>query len=122
MAEPDGDADGEGIVKLKNVIEKPYPGQSPSEMALAGRYVFVPEVFDLLEKDLAADKGVVDLSGAINALSAKDALYGKVVEGRRYDIGERIDYVEATLRLGMKREDVGPDIEDLITRIAGELG
>jgi len=121
MAETSGSFDKDGNIPLKHVIEKPYPGRSPSELALVGRYVFEPDVFGILQKELESTQGVVDLSGAINSLIKSRGVYGRVVEGRRYDIGERMDYVEAILRLGLRREDIAPELRELIAKLAGEI-
>ena len=122
MIEPAGKPDSHGNMKIKNVVEKPYPGKSPSNFALVGRYVFEGGIFEILEAELEKNQGVVDLTGAINKLVAKGGVYGRVVEGRRYDIGERMDYVEAILRLGLQREDIGAELGGLIRALAKELG
>ncbi|MBN1807545.1 MAG: UTP--glucose-1-phosphate uridylyltransferase [Planctomycetes bacterium] len=121
MVEPGGEADADGNIPVRRVVEKPYPARSPSELALVGRYVFDAVVFEILEKELAASDAPMDLSGAINELATRGKLYGRVVEGRRYDIGERMDYVEAVFRLGMRREDIAPELGKLIKQLAREI-
>ncbi|HHN46684.1 MAG TPA: UTP--glucose-1-phosphate uridylyltransferase [Planctomycetes bacterium] len=121
MAEPAAPADENGNIPLKSAVEKPYPVRSPSELALVGRYVFEPSIFPLLENELNAGPGAVDLTAAINSLIQNAGVYGKIVHGRRYDIGERMDYVEAVLRLGLQRDDLAPEIRQLILALAAEL-
>ena len=101
------------IVRIVGLVEKPAPGTQPSNFAIIGRYVLQPEVFDVLEKTAPGKGGEIQLTDALQTL-AKDniagGVYGVVFRGRRYDTGDRLDYIKAIVQLAVDREDLGPGL------------
>ncbi|MCC3777412.1 UTP--glucose-1-phosphate uridylyltransferase GalU [Streptomyces sp. UNOB3_S3] len=105
--------DVEDVVEVTGLIEKPGPGEAPSNYAVIGRYVLDPAVFDVLRETEPGRGGEIQLTDALQALAAEPGLggpvHGVVFKGRRYDTGDRGDYLRAIVRLACEREDLGPD-------------
>ncbi len=96
------------VYKVKDLVEKPEPGKSPSNIAILGRYIITPEIFEILE-DLPAGKGgEVQLTDALKVLSKKEAMYAYNFEGRRYDVGDKLGFLEATIDFALKK----PELKD----------
>jgi UTP--glucose-1-phosphate uridylyltransferase len=109
-AAPTGDDD---VVTVSDLVEKPDPAEAPSNLAIIGRYVLDPAVFEVLRKTDPGRGGEIQLTDALQVLAADPSLggpvHGVVFKGRRYDTGDRGDYLRAIVRLACEREDLGPD-------------
>ncbi|MEU9122904.1 UTP--glucose-1-phosphate uridylyltransferase GalU [Streptomyces sp. NPDC048506] len=109
-AVPTGDDD---VVTVSDLVEKPDPAEAPSNLAIIGRYVLDPAVFEVLRKTDPGRGGEIQLTDALQALAADPSLggpvHGVIFKGRRYDTGDRGDYLRAIVRLACEREDLGPD-------------
>ncbi|SCK09376.1 UTP--glucose-1-phosphate uridylyltransferase GalU [Streptomyces sp. WMMB 322] len=112
-AAPTGEPD---VVKVSDLVEKPPADEAPSNLAILGRYVLDPAVFDVLRKTDPGRGGEIQITDALQTLAAEPALggpvHGVVFRGRRYDTGDRGDYLRAIVRLACEREDLGPDFRD----------
>jgi UTP--glucose-1-phosphate uridylyltransferase len=100
------------VVKITGLVEKPASGSAPSNLAVIGRYVLQPEVFGILETTQPGSGGEIQLTDALNALaggSIAGGVYGVVFTGRRYDTGDRLDYLKAIVQVATSRDDLGPD-------------
>ena len=97
----------EGLVRLLGVIEKPAPEKAPSNLAVMGRYVFTPEIFDAIDRVEPGAGGELQLTDAIGLLLKDQTVYGYVFEDGRYDIGNKLDYLRATVELALERDDLG---------------
>lgn len=100
------------VVKVTGLVEKPATGSAPSNLAVIGRYVLQPDVFGILETTEAGSGGEIQLTDALNALaggSIAGGVYGVVFTGRRYDTGDRLDYLKAIVQVASSRDDLGPD-------------
>jgi UTP--glucose-1-phosphate uridylyltransferase len=110
----------ERLARVISVVEKPTPENAPSNLAAIGRYVLTPEVFDALRHLEPGVGGEVQLTDAINALAQEQAVYAYVFEGGRFDVGNKLDYVKATIEIAIDREDLGKDLKhwlaDLVER------
>jgi len=110
----------ESLVRILDVVEKPEPQDAPSNLAVMGRYVFTPEIFDCLERVGPGAGGEIQLTDAIALLLKEQTVYGYVFEDGRYDIGDKLDYLRATVELAIDREDLGPKfrafLADLVQR------
>jgi UTP--glucose-1-phosphate uridylyltransferase len=111
------------LVRLVDVVEKPDPEDAPSNLAVMGRYVFTPQIFDVIDATVPGKGNEIQLTDAIRSLLATQAVFGwKFVQGR-FDIGNKLDYLRATVELALEREDVGPAfLEYLLRRLRVELG
>ncbi|HEY5834238.1 UTP--glucose-1-phosphate uridylyltransferase GalU [Streptomyces sp.] len=105
--------DEEDVVRVTDLVEKPEVSQAPSSYAIIGRYVLDPAVFEALKKTEPGRNGEIQLTDALRELSRRDdsggPVHGVVFGGRRYDTGDRGDYLRAIVRLACERDDLGPD-------------
>ena len=108
------------LARVLSIVEKPSPEEAPSNLAAIGRYVLTPEIFDSLRNLEPGVGGEVQLTDAINALAQEQAVYAYVFEDGRFDVGNKLDYLKATVELAIDRDDVGPDfrrwLADLVER------
>ncbi|KOU07682.1 UTP--glucose-1-phosphate uridylyltransferase [Streptomyces sp. NRRL F-5755] len=120
-AAPDGDDD---VVLVSDLVEKPDPADAPSNLAIIGRYVLDPAVFEVLRTTEPGRGGEIQLTDALQALAADPELggpvHGVVFKGRRYDTGDRGDYLRAIVRLACEREDLGPEFRDWLRSFVSE--
>jgi UTP--glucose-1-phosphate uridylyltransferase len=106
------------LARVLSIVEKPDPEQAPSNLAVIGRYILTPEVFDAL-RDLEPGVGnEVQLTDAINVLAQEQAVYAHVFEGGRFDVGNKLDYVKATIELAIDRDDIGKDLRRWLADLA----
>ncbi|MEU7021828.1 UTP--glucose-1-phosphate uridylyltransferase GalU [Streptomyces sp. NPDC046203] len=108
--EPTDEAD---VVRITGLVEKPATEEAPSNLAIIGRYVLDPAVFGVLRETEPGRGGEIQLTDALQAMALDEELggpvFGVVFKGRRYDTGDRGDYLRAIVRLACEREDLGPD-------------
>ncbi|WP_079125378.1 UTP--glucose-1-phosphate uridylyltransferase [Streptomyces lushanensis] len=105
-------AGADGLVRVTDLVEKPEPGTAPSSYAVIGRYVLDPAVFEVLARTRPGRGGETQLTDALRELAAAGAVHGVVFSGRRYDTGDRAEYLRTTVRLACEREDLGEDFRD----------
>ena len=117
--------DGESYVRVKHLVEKPEPHEAPSNLALIGRYVLHPAVFEVLEGTEPGRGGEIQLTDALQELAAGDAegygVYGVVFRGRRYDTGDKLSYLKACVELACDSEDLGPGLRDWLPEFTATL-
>ena len=110
----------EHLARVRSIIEKPAPDDAPSNLAAIGRYVLMPEIFDCLRRTQPGVGGELQLTDAINLLAQEQAVYAYVFDGGRFDVGNKLDYLKATIELAIDREDIGKDVRawlgDLVER------
>lgn len=97
------------LVRILDIVEKPAPADAPSNLAVMGRYVFMPEIFDKLGRLKPGVAGELQLTDAIALLLDEQTVYGQTFVAGRYDIGNKIDYLRATVELAARRDDLGPE-------------
>jgi UTP--glucose-1-phosphate uridylyltransferase len=119
--EPTDDPD---VVRVTGLVEKPAADVAPSNLAVIGRYVIRPEVFDILEHTEPGKGGEIQLTDALMEMAGDvegtGGVYGVVFRGRRYDTGDKLDYIKAVVQLAADRDDLGPDFKPwLIEYVAG---
>jgi UTP--glucose-1-phosphate uridylyltransferase len=98
----------EHLDRVRSIVEKPDADEAPSNLAAIGRYVFTPEIFDSLRRTAPGKGGEIQLTDAINLLAQEQAVYAYRFEHGRFDVGNPLDYLKATVELAVEREDVGP--------------
>jgi len=115
--------DDEGVVKVTGLVEKPKKEDAPSNLAIIGRYVLGPDVFEVLEHTQPGKGGEIQLTDALQELAADPAkgVYGVVFRGRRYDTGDKLDYIKAIVQLASDRDDLGPDLRPWLKDFAAGL-
>jgi UTP--glucose-1-phosphate uridylyltransferase len=99
----------DNLARIVSIVEKPRPEHAPSNLAVIGRYVLTPEIFDALHEIDPGVGGELQLTDAINVLAREQAVYAYVFEGVRFDIGNKLDYLKATVELAQSREDTGEE-------------
>ena len=93
------------IFKIKELIEKPQLGTTDSRMAIMGRYILTPEIFDILDQQKVGAGGEIQLTDAIEQLLSTQDVYGYAFEGKRYYVGEKLGFIKTTIELALKRHD-----------------
>jgi UTP--glucose-1-phosphate uridylyltransferase len=106
------------LVRIMSIVEKPQPDEAPSTLAAIGRYVFTPEIFDALRRTELGQGGELQLTDAVNILAQEQAVYAYRFERGRFDVGNPLDYVTATVELAAEREDLGADFRAWLTDFA----
>ena len=110
----------ENLVRIRSIVEKPKPEDAPSNLAVIGRYVFTPEIFDALDRITPGAGGELQLTDAISLLLQTQTVFGYAFETGRYDIGKKIDFLRATVELALDRPDLGEEfrafLADLVQR------
>ena len=113
------------VVRVTGLVEKPAAGAQLSNFAVIGRYVLRPEVFDILDQTEPGAGGEIQLTDALQTLAANPSIaggvYGVVFRGRRYDTGDRLDYIKAIVQLAVEREDLGPELRPWLKKFADSL-
>ena len=115
--------DEDGVVRVTDLVEKPPVDEAPSNLAVIGRYVLAPEIFDVLATTPPGRGGEIQLTDALKVLAGRDGdggpVHGVVFRGRRYDTGDRLDYLKAIVRLACERADIGPDFRGWLEAFLG---
>ncbi len=107
--------------KVKRLVEKPAPGTTDSDMAIIGRYILTPDVFDFLGTTTPGHGGEIQLTDALLALKNSRSMYAYEFEGTRYDAGDKLGYLKAILAYGLRHEKLGKDLAAHIKELAAEI-
>lgn len=102
--------------RISDLVEKPAPGEAPSNLAVVGRYLLEPSIFDYLEKATPGKGGEIQLTDSLQRLNIHAPLRAFQFEGRRYDVGDKFGFVQATIDLALDREDLGRDIREYLLK------
>ena len=105
------------VYKVKKLVEKPAREEAPSNVAILGRYIITPQIFDILQNTEPGKGGEIQLTDALQTLIENEAMYAYDFEGRRYDVGDKLGFLQATVEFALKREELRePFIEYLTNR------
>ena len=114
--------EGDGrLAEVTRIVEKPKPSESPSSLAVVGRYLLSPTIFDRLERVGRGAGGEIQLTDAIADLLTTEKVYAFRFEGKRYDCGSKLGYLEATVEFGLKHPDLGPGFSAYLKSLAAGL-
>ncbi|MDL5486100.1 UTP--glucose-1-phosphate uridylyltransferase GalU [Microbacterium wangruii] len=116
--------DDDDVVRVTGLVEKPDAADAPSNYAVIGRYVLAPSVFEILERTEPGKGGEIQLTDALQELAADPdgpGVRGVVFRGRRYDTGDRVDYIKAIVQLATDRDDLGPELRPWLKDFAARL-
>ncbi|MDW2886349.1 UTP--glucose-1-phosphate uridylyltransferase GalU [Exiguobacterium artemiae] len=102
--------------QVRQFVEKPVQGTAPSDMAIIGRYILTPAIFEYLAKQEAGAGGEIQLTDAIERLNGQENVYGYELEGKRFDVGEKMGYVETTLAFALEDTEIQADVRQLLKR------
>lgn len=114
-------SDVKNTYEITRMVEKPAPGTTDSDMAIIGRYILMPEVFDLLGKTTPGHGGEIQLTDALLALSMKRSMYAYEFDGTRYDAGDKMGYLKAIIAYGMGHPVLGGQLQEHIKEVAAGL-
>lgn len=103
--------------KLSDIVEKPKVEEAPSQLAVLGRYVFTPEIFELLQTQDKGVGGEIQLTDSIKRLLDRQAVYAYDFEGTRYDVGDKFGFVKATIDFALKNKDIEPQLTEYLKSI-----
>lgn len=113
----DGEQVEEGIYRVKGLVEKPDPEQAPSRVAILGRYVINPAIFGILARTKPGKGGEIQLTDALQELARQEKVYAYVFEGRRYDVGDKQGFLEATVEYALRRDDLREEFLGYLNRV-----
>jgi UTP--glucose-1-phosphate uridylyltransferase len=105
---------GERLYEVINMVEKPSLEQAPSNLAIIGRYILTPSIFDALEKTQTGAGGELQLTDGIRLLLKKEKVYAYVYEGKRHDTGDKLGFLKATIEFALKRDDLGGPLREYL--------
>lgn len=98
------------VYKVKDMIEKPSIDMAPSNIAILGRYIITPSIFKILENQQTGIGGEIQLTDALRTLAQQEAIYAYDFEGKRYDVGDKLGFLQATIDFALKREELRADL------------
>ncbi|CEO10879.1 UTP--glucose-1-phosphate uridylyltransferase [[Clostridium] sordellii] len=105
------------VYKVKDMVEKPSIEEAPSNIAILGRYIITPAIFEILEKKEPGKGGEIQLTDARKTLAQHEAIYAYNFEGRRYDVGDKLGFLEATIDFALKRDNLKDGLIDYMQSI-----
>jgi len=106
---------GPRLLRIRNLVEKPKPGQAPSNLAVTGRYVLPPEVFDCLERTPPGSGGEIQLTDGLRLLVQEHGLYALEYEGKSYDAGDKLGFLKATVEIALENSEFGDDFRKYLS-------
>ena len=109
------------LMRVGDMVEKPAPSEAPSRMAVLGRYIITPEIFDILEYTTTGKGGEMQLTDALRVLAKRDAVYAYDFEGKRYDLGDKFGFLKATVEFALRRDDLGPKFRSYLKDLAAQI-
>ena len=116
-----GTREKENVYRIHDLVEKPSPESAPSDMAIIGRYILTPDIFEILENLAPGKGGEIQLTDALAGLLKRRTLYGYLFTGKRYDAGDKVGYLKATVDLALKNSEVSGPLKEYIIAVAERL-
>lgn len=104
----------DSVVQLSELIEKPSSEEAPSNLAIAGRYILTPEIFRSLEKTSRGKGNEIQLTDALRILLKVEGIIGTIIEGKRYDIGNKMDFLKTTVEFALKRKEFADEFKEFL--------
>jgi UTP--glucose-1-phosphate uridylyltransferase len=118
----DGKKLSDKIWNISHMIEKPDVGKSPSNLAIAGRYILTPEIFKSLERTSRGKNNEIQLTDALHLLLKREQIYSYTIEGKRYDIGNKLDYLKTIVEFALKRTEFADEFHSYLKDLLGTSG
>ncbi len=116
-----GTKEEDGVYRITGLVEKPDTESAPSDLAIIGRYILTPDIFDILAKSKPGKGGEIQLTDAIGKLLKKRAVYGYLFKGKRYDAGDKFGYLKATVDFALKNPELAEQFKSHIIEVAKKL-
>lgn len=108
---------GERLLRVRDLVEKPKPSEAPSNLAITGRYVLPPEIFDYLEQTKPGAGGEIQLTDALRALAREKGLWAFIYDGISYDAGDKLGFLKATVEIGLQNPDFGNQFRSYLKQL-----
>ncbi len=109
------------VYQVDDMIEKPSLEEAPSNLAILGRYIITPDIFNILENTPPGKGGEIQLTDALKTLLEKRTVYGYDFEGKRYDVGNKMGFLKTTVELALAREDLGPEFKAYLKELTKDF-
>lgn len=113
--------DNQRLMRVSDMVEKPTLEEAPSRMAVLGRYIISSEIFLLLSKTKPGKGGEIQLTDALKVLAQREAVYAYNFEGKRYDLGDKLGFLQATVEFALRRKDLGADFKKYLQSLVKTL-
>lgn len=111
----------EQLMKVKDMIEKPSIEEAPSQMAVLGRYIITPDVFEVLQNTKPGKGGEIQLTDALRVMAKRENVYAYNFAGKRYDVGDKLGFLKATVEFALRRDDLSAPFADYLKEIVKDL-
>ncbi|WCG04788.1 UTP--glucose-1-phosphate uridylyltransferase GalU [Vagococcus lutrae] len=111
----------EGLYSVRSFVEKPSPDEAPSDLAIIGRYLLTPEIFDILEHQEPGAGNEIQLTDAIDTLNKTQRVFAHKFTGKRYDVGDKFGFLKTSIEYGLEHPEVKDNLKDFIVELAEEL-
>jgi UTP--glucose-1-phosphate uridylyltransferase len=105
---------GDRLFEVKSLVEKPRQQEAPSKLAVIGRYILTPTIFEMLDKTPLGTGGELQLTDALRMLLEREKIYGYTFEGKRHDAGDKLGFLKATVEFALKREELGREFREYL--------
>lgn len=113
--------ENENLMKVTNMVEKPKVEEAPSQMAVLGRYIITPDVFEVLSKTTPGIGGEIQLTDALKVMAGYENVYAYNFDGLRYDLGDKLGFLKATVEFALRRDDLKEDFKAYLKEISGKI-
>ena len=111
----------EQLMKVNDMIEKPSIEEAPSQMAVLGRYIITPDVFEVLQNTKPGKGGEIQLTDALKVMAKRENVYAYNFTGKRYDVGDKLGFLKATVEFALRRDDLSGDFAEYLKTIVKDL-
>lgn len=111
----------DGVYNVRQFVEKPIPEDAPSNLAIIGRYLLTPQIFNILENQKAGAGGEIQLTDAIDELNKTQRVFAKRFDGKRYDVGSKIGFMEMSMDYGLEHPEIKDEMEEMIIGLGKKL-
>ncbi|MFY9301717.1 MAG: UTP--glucose-1-phosphate uridylyltransferase GalU [Atribacterales bacterium] len=112
-----GEKVGEALYRVEDLVEKPEKDKAPSSLAIVGRYVLTPSIFEAIERTPPGRGGEIQLTDAIRALLGREEVYALELRGKHFGVGDKVGYLKANIAFALEREDIGEEIKTFLREI-----
>ena len=112
----------DALWSLTELVEKPSIDKTPSDLALAGRYILTPKIFKAIEDTPADKNNEIQLTDALQLMVQREDIYAYAIEGKRYDIGDKLDYLKTIVEIALKKDDISEEFLTFLKNIVSEKG
>ena len=110
-----------GRCRVKGFVEKPEMGKAPSNLAIIGRYLLTPKIFEILETQEPGAGNEIQLTDALQTLNQTEAVYAREFKGKRYDVGDKLGYMKTNIEYGLQHSEIGTSLSAYIIQLSKKL-